>query len=308
MTRAKEHLFFTLAKTYGGAREKIPSGFIEEAGISVRDVYPDEAGQKQLGLFGLESGFRNPKLAKIEGFAPDFVSYSQLRAYKTCPLQYKYRYVLSIPTPPNHALSFGSTVHDTLRDFHTALMFGKVALNELFDMYEKNWQPAGYLDEKHRSLRFESGKKLLEDYWRVHKDVSVKPAALEKSFTVKIDGIKLYGKIDRIDPLSGGKVEIIDYKTGTPMDQEEVDKDDQVTYYAIGAKEGLGLDPGKLTYFFLEGGVRISTERTAKQVGEKKKEVVEIVGKIREGKFAATPGVHCGWCDFKNICPFAQKS
>jgi len=35
---------------------------------------------------------------------------------------------------------------------------------------------------------------------------------------------------------------------------------------------------------------------------------VEVVGKIKKGKFEASPGKHCEWCAYREICPFAFKS
>jgi CRISPR/Cas system-associated exonuclease Cas4 (RecB family) len=57
----------------------------------------------------------------------------------------------------------------------------------------------------------------------------------------------------------------------------------------------------------VESGEKISTTRTQKELNEKKEEVVEIVKKIKSGSFEATPGMHCNWCDYKDICPFAWK-
>ncbi len=218
---------------------------------------------------------------------------------------YKYRYVLNVPTPPSAALSFGSTIHDTLRDFHQQLMFKPVTLEDLYKIYEKNWQPLGYEDDDHRKIRFEEGKRILKEYFEKHSND--RPLELERSFNIKMDGIKFYGRIDRIDALKGGGVEIIDYKTGSTKEQKYVDKDDQVAFYAIAAKEALGLEPKKLTYYFVEGGKQVSTTRTAEQLKEKKAEIVETIGKIKKGEFEATPGMHCTWCDFKDICPFAYK-
>ncbi len=313
MTRAKNYLYMTLGKNYGGKRDKTPSGYIFETGLELVEL--DEASllnqqkRDQIGLFGLESGFRDPKIQSSTTFVPNFLSFSQIDTYKSCPLQYKYKYVLGIPVAPNHALSYGITIHDTLRDFHKALAFGeKVDLTKLLEMYNKNWQPTGYLDAEHRALRFEDGKRLLSEYFEKNKDYDAKHVALEKSFNIKIAGIKFYGKIDRIDRLPDGRVEIIDYKTGTTKDQKDVDKDSQVAYYALAAQEALGLNPDVLTYYFLESGDKISTTRTKKQLDEIKTETAEIIDQMKEGKFIATPGMHCSWCDYKDICPFAQKS
>ena len=308
MTRAKKYLCMVMAKNYGGVRERKPCGYVEETGLTLEEVQADEIASKKVGqkpLFGVESGFKDPVLAKLD-FTPRFLSYSQIDTYKICPLRYKYSYVLKVPASPSHNLSFGITIHDTLRDFHSRQIFDDVSLDDLLKMYENNWQPLGYMDEDHRNHRFEDGKKLLETYYNRHKDDKKKPLELEKSFNLKIGGIRFYGRIDRIDKLDGG-VEIIDYKTGNTKTQKDVDKDDQIAFYAIAAKEALGVEPKKLTYYFLESGERISTTRTDKQLENKKQEAGQIVEDIKKGEFTASPGMQCSWCDYKEICPFAYK-
>jgi DNA helicase-2/ATP-dependent DNA helicase PcrA len=308
MTRAQHYLYMSYAKNYGGKRESHPSGYLSETGLKIEEVAGESVGSEgQLGLFGLESGFRNPKAEKITDFKPRFLSYTQVNTYKTCPLKYKYSYVLNIPQAPNHALSFGSTIHDTLKDFHTALLFDEVSYKQLEDMYEKNWQPVGYLSKEHRQTQFEKGKELLKEYYKKVKEEKPKPIGIEKGFNVFIGGIKFFGRIDRIDKLPDGGVEIIDYKTGQPKDQKAVDKDDQVTFYAIGVKEALGYEPKMMSLYFVETGEKVSTTRTTAQLSKAKEEVAKIVGEIKSADFKATPGMHCSWCAYKNICPFAKN-
>lgn len=309
MTRAQKYLIITLGKDYGGKREKKPSGFLQETGIAITEISKNSADtNKQETLFGSTSGFRETLANKITDFTPDFLSYSQIESYMNCALQYKYKYILNIPTLPNHALSFGTTIHNTLNELHTRLVFDTpVTFEDLMAIYEKNWEPLGYLNEEHRQARFEKGKTLLKNYYELNVPGKVKPIALEKSFSLKIDGIKFLGRIDRIDPLDGGGVEILDYKTGSTKTQKEVDKDLQVALYAVGAKEALGLDPKQLSLYFVEEGVKVNTTRTEAQLMEAKQDVINIVGKIKKGEFEASPGMQCTWCEFKEICPFAYK-
>jgi DNA helicase II / ATP-dependent DNA helicase PcrA len=308
LTRACKYLYITLAKDYGGKREKRPSGFIGETGISVTEVEPDKTKTEQQTLFGPGTSFRDTYASKISNFVPEFLSYSQIDTYINCPLQYKYRYVLNIPTMPNNALSFGTTIHDTLREYHSRKLFeNNISLDDLLKMYEKNWQPLGYMNEEHRQSRFESGKKLLADYYEKNNNLISTPVALEKSFNIKIDGIRFYGRIDRIDKLPDGSIEIIDYKTGAVKPQKEVDKDMQVALYALAAKEALNLDPKTLSYYFVEDGQKLSTTRTPEQMEEMKEEVKRVISLIKKGSFEANPGMQCNWCDYKDICPYAFK-
>lgn len=311
MTRAMKHLILTYAKNYGGKRDKRLSGYVEETQITPiktdQKTQEEKEIQEQESLFGLNSGFRDPITTKTDSIKLKFLSYSQVNTYDTCPLMYKYRYIMNVPTGPNHALSFGNTIHATLNDYHKIKMHRPVDHEEILELYEKNWDPLGYIDAAHRELRFESGKTLIEDYWNKTKDEKIDHVGLEKSFNVYIAGTRFFGKIDRIDPLPNGGVEIIDYKTGSTKDQKFVDKDKQVTFYAIAAKEALGLDPKKLTYYYVESNEKLSTTRNEEDIQNLKAEVKEVVEDIKAQEFKAKPGMHCSWCDYKEICPFAYR-
>lgn len=311
MTRAKKYLYMTLAKNYGGKRDKVPSGFLNETGIEIKTVEKTATKTKesQETLFGMKSGFRDREVVEIKDLIPKRMSYTQIDTYNACPLKYKYSFILRIPTLPNHALSFGNTIHETLKEFHTRKKFGKeVSLEELISIYEKNWIPLGYQDEKHRNERFESGKKVLSDYYSRHNKDENKIEMLEKGFNLKIGGTDFFGRIDRIDRLDDGSVEIIDYKTGSEKSQRDVDRDAQVTIYAMAAKEALELKPGPLSLYFLEAGEKISTTRTEEDLENQKDKIIETVEKIKKGRFEANPSKQCDWCDYRDICPFAQKS
>lgn len=307
MTRAQKYLYLTYAKDYGGKRERKASGFLEETKLKSQKIKSEEIREKnQVNLFGIESGYKN-KIFNKDNFKPNYLSYSQIEAYKSCPLKYKFSYVLNIPTMPSHNLSFGDTIHETLRDYHQKDLFNAQSLEDLFKIYEHNWKPLGYIDEEHRNHRYADGKKLLERYYFKNREENKKPLSLEKSFNIKIDDIKFRGRIDRIDKYEDG-VEIMDYKTGNTKTQKEVDKDDQLTVYALAAKEALSLNPKKLTYYFLESGDKISTTKSEKQLNEIKEEIKNILKQITEGNFEAKSGKHCDWCDYNNICPFAYKN
>ncbi len=306
MTRAQKYLFLTYGKDYGGARETIHSGFLDETGVKITPVIPENSRKpSQESLFGIKSGYREAPLTKITGFLPKSLSFTQLSTYEECPLKYKYSYILNIPTAPSHNLTFGNTIHATLNEFHERLAMEQISLDTLFKIYEKHWNPLGYLDEEHRRKRFESGKDLLTRYYE-NLDPKLVVLKQEQGFNINIKGINFYGRIDRIDRIDGG-VEIIDYKTGEKKEQKYVDKDKQVSLYALGVKEALGLNPIKLTLYFVEDGEKISTTRTQADLEQIKEEVVETAQLIKQGKFEANAGYHCRWCDYKSICPFMMK-
>lgn len=308
MTRAKKHLFLTYAKNYGGKRDTVPSGFLGETGITTnkdQKLVKEDQGQS---MFGVESIYR--KTAPTgKTFTLDYVSYTQISAYQTCPLKYKYAYVLKIPSQPSYVLAFGTTIHNTLRDFHTENRFSKnVSFERLLKLYKNHWDDTGYLDARHRKKRYDSGIKILQSYYNKEKDLDKNILELEKTVNLKLAGVKFSGRVDRIDRLEGKKVEIIDYKTGKLKEQKEVDKDLQTSLYAWAVRENLGLEPEVMSLYFVEDLQKISSRKTLDQVKEQVAEAEEVVETMKSGKFPPTPGKHCEWCDYKDICPYAQKN
>jgi len=307
LTRAKEYLYVTLAKNYGGTRDKKPSGFLEETKLKVLEIQTPQREETQGNLFGMSSGYRDGKIENTEVDLGN-VSFSKISKYETCPLSYKYSYVLNIPTPPNGALNFGVAIHDTLYEYHLKKSFGKnLSWEELLEIYKGKWVPLGYMDKDHTNLRFESGEKLLRNYYEKHKDENIKHVGLEKWFNIKLGREKFIGKIDRIDKLPSGNVELIDYKTGSSKEQKEIDKDEQLAFYTIGAQEALGLKVEKLSYYYLEEGIKLSTIRTPDQLENTREKAIETVQEMKKGKFEPKAGMHCMWCDYKDICPSAYK-
>jgi RecB family exonuclease len=125
--------------------------------------------------------------------------------------------------------------------------------------------------------------------------------------------VLLYGIIDRIDRHPDGTIEITDYKTGRSKKQAEVDADDQLSAYALATALGAVKDPttgqplpaaSKLTLYFTESDLSLSTTRTPAQLEEFRESLIAKARRIRGGDFTATPDMwRCGRCDYRLICP-----
>lgn len=77
----------------------------------------------------------------------------------------------------------------------------------------------------------------------------------------------------------------------------------QLTLYQIAAQESLGITVSKLSLYFIDDTVKMSTSRNEKQMEKCREEVLELVEKMKAADFAPTPGFACKFCDFKLICP-----
>ncbi|HNX10684.1 MAG TPA: UvrD-helicase domain-containing protein [bacterium] len=325
VTRAKQELYLLAAKDYGGAREKKPSRFIAELGInpeiSSAQKIADELLTEMERLFAAPADERGGRYPLPERF-----SFSQLAAYDSCPLQYKFAFVLGIPAPQDKpSLIFGKVIHDVLKDFLAPLLpgqsqvvdlFGQVqaaadnlSREKLFSLYEKIWQPDGYSDQTEREKYNERGKKCL-DLFLKHLETNGYPHILfiEKDFNFKIGDESIKGKIDRVDEAADGSLEIVDYKTGNPKDKLEWKDKKQLILYQLFLEEALSRPVSRLSYYYLENGTQLSFVSKPAEKDKLRQEIMAEIQAIRSLDFTPSPEEHtCQFCDFNTICEFRKN-
>jgi len=338
MTRAKKGLYFTSADDYGGARKRKLSRFLMELGyVNIESRIMNIESGTQDSKFNIQDSavdvtLRHNDNARLQ--VPDKFSFTQLKAFETCPLQYKFAHVLRIPVMGRATFSFGKTIHGALQKFFalvserqgtaqgtlfppeadpatrgdtvkTDTPVGKlVTEDELMKLYDASWIDDWYDTPARKKQYRDNGKKLLAAYYAAVKDSRVNPAYLEKPFNLKIGDATLRGAIDRMDKLPDGSVRIIDYKTGAPKDEKHVDRE-QLLIYQLAAHEVLGEKPSLLTYYFLEDGSSVDFLGTDAELAELRASVGNTIAKIRASDFIATPNkITCDHCDFKDICEF----
>ena len=232
------------------------------------------------------------------------LSYSSISTYETCPAKYRFQYETRLPTSSSPALAFGESLHRTLYRFHDRPVPVAPSLPELQEMLEGEWVSDGYRDESEERLYREHARQVLAEYHRRNAESFRIPAALEFRFTVEVEGVQLSGMIDRMDRLPGGGYEIIDYKTNRRLPPKAtVDRDLQLSLYALAAKEVWGIEPERLTLYFLLPGERMSTTRTAADSSELRRRIGTVAERIAAGMFEPRQNPLCDWCDFQRVCP-----
>jgi len=110
-----------------------------------------------------------------------------------------------------------------------------------------------------------------------------------------------------MDRAPDGGVVITDYKTGRPQTQEDADESLQLSIYALAAREQWGYRVECLVLHNLEGNAQINTSRSDTELLEAQRKVETIAGRIASGEFAAKPGIHCGFCVYRVLCPRTEK-
>lgn len=329
MTRAKEGLFFTSAEDYGGARSRKLSRFLEEVGQVAHGLSRGGKEEKIIELFDDEKTVVELEEQKsLRSYTPKRFSFTQLAAFQTCPLQYKFAHILRVPVLGKWTFSFGKTMHNTLHRYFLAWMerngqrqtslFEKekktapkdgllVGIDELIEFYNTCWQDDWYPDDKVREQYRKKGREQLVSYISSLKEKQPEPIALEQGYTYKIGDIILKGRMDRIDRFEDG-IEIIDYKTGNPKTEKQLERFDkeQLWLYQLAARDVLGMNVKKLSFVYLENNSTVSFLGSDDDLLRLQEDIVDRVARIRESNFPPTPGFQCKHCDFADICEFRQ--
>jgi len=291
MTRAKQGLYLTSAEDYGGARKKKLSQFLVELGFGketkpstsasppLRPLGPSRTGLGQYSLSDPANGGGVEGSGKKIIYVPEKFSYTQYIAYKTCPLQYKFRHIIRIPTFGNHTRSFGVTIHSTLRDFvcefnqrknkfqknlfdphpnpppllrPRRIRLGRrrggkegeeiLGFDELIKIYQKNWLDEWYPDKKIKEEYNVKGRELLKLFYDDFIKTKPQIKFLEQPFALKIAGVTLKGNIDRIDEAEGSS------SAEAPADAKALaGKSEDKGVVIIDYKTGKGKEASELT-------------------------------------------------------------
>ena len=332
-TRAKDYLYLTTSQYYGeGRRERKISPFVyetlgEEAvnkiikkekatqmvqQLSLLDLANDQAqksASEDLPVNQLTSSPANTPLAI------NYISYSQMQCFDICPLHYKLKNILKIPSVPSAAQSFGITIHSVLREYFAKKMRGedtdRISIEELL---KNNWVNAGYDSKEHMNEAFSHAKESLIAFVNAHGETKTTHLGLEIPFGFFIPNknggaLKVGGRIDRIDSLDENNIEIIDYKTGYQIpDEKKLESDFQLSVYALAAAEVhdriFNRKPENVTLslWYIEQDVKVSTTRTGEQLGIIKQQILDKVELISTSDFRCNGSMICKNCEYKILC------
>ncbi len=246
-------------------------------------------------------------------------SYSSLSVYDTCSLQYAFKYVYRMPPrdEPVAAFAFGTTAHEAFEAFtkdrreRTARGEPPPTREDLERAFRARWTPADFGDKTTEEGYQRRVATLLDNFWTG--EVSSLSEALHEELDFELtlepaDGsapVVITGQIDRIDRLPSGGIEVIDYKTGRVSSQKGVDESLQLSIYALACRDALGLGtPERVTLYFTESALRLSTTRTDEQLDTARADVLARVSRMRAADFGATPSAEvCRYCDYRAMCP-----
>jgi len=247
------------------------------------------------------------------------LSPSKINIYLNCPKQYYFEYLDPEIAPIKKQLKkkraemeMGSFIHNSLT------LFFKNPIEqrnwpEMAEILKQVWQGPrgesfGFKSLEQERDFYTQALKMLQ--WFV-KNENLKPdifslpvAPPGKSFDDYItipftENLDLGGKIDRIDKMANGNLEIIDYKTG-----KEKDDNLQLLIYVFLAEKIFEKRVEKAKYIYLksENSLSIAPEATDKENAKEK--ILDIANQIQtEKEWKPNVSKLCDYCDYIAFCP-----
>jgi DNA helicase-2/ATP-dependent DNA helicase PcrA len=314
MTRARDELILTHACHGTGGRARRPSPFLAEAldrPAATARVAVVGAGLARAGALDtfapMETSLEPAPWQAPNG--PLELSFSQLDDYLTCPRRYKLRHVLRVPTPPHHAMAYGTALHQAVAAYHGLEMRGEqMSEAGLLEVFALHWTGEGFLSRDHEEARYAAGQDALRRFRVSRMELAERPAAVERPFSFRFGVDRIRGRYDRVDDRTDGTTVITDYKSSDVRDQARADQRAreslQLAIYALAHEAEAGTLPATVQLHFLDSGVVGTASLDAKRLERTRRKVAVAAAGIRAGRFEPTPdAIGCGYCPFRDICP-----
>jgi len=244
-------------------------------------------------------------------------SYSKLNTYRTCPLQYRFRYIdkIRIEVAPGVEAFMGSRAHDALEWLYKQVGHGRVPTqDDVVAVYNERWdaERPGDLrivnEDLDEAAYRDAGRRCLELYYRRHTpfDEGI-VLGLEEGFQIPLEnGIVLNGFIDRLMKTEDGVYEVHDYKTSQRLPTPaKARADEQGGWYALAVRKRFPhAREVRLVWHYLRHDEEIESERTPEEAEALEQDIVCRVRTIEAAaEFPAHESALCDWCDYFGICP-----
>ncbi|HEV7147540.1 MAG TPA: PD-(D/E)XK nuclease family protein [Pedococcus sp.] len=244
---------------------------------------------------------------------------SRLLAWVDCPRRYRLQYLdrpSPTPRPQRAHTSVGNAVHNALRDWWD-LPAQRRTPEAGAELVRSSWIDAGFRDAD-QSLEWRGRAQQQVKAYLGDVDPAQQPLGIERTVSLKTEALALQGRVDRLDDRAEG-LTVVDYKTGrvTPTD-DEARTSLPLALYAAAAWKMFRRRCVQVELHHVPTGTVAVHEHTPESLQRKIAEAESIARDARRaeedyaehgvdsGRFPATVGPLCQWCDFRAHCPAGQ--
>ena len=298
MTRSQKFLFFTYAPVSGNRLYKRKSDFWDEVLVSkyVKRKNPDYSSRNRM----------EPQ--QRGGISNVVFSFSDLRYFFECPYQFKLRILYGFNTPIEPAMGYGKSIHDALAEVNDRAIKGDyVEIEEVPDLIETHFNAPFASRAISQSLK-SAINKILQNYIIDNRDSFNQIEFSEQRVEINLEnGVVVNGRIDLVRRLDTNEVTIVDLKSNSRAQAEEV-TEAQLHTYALGYQELTGQQADYVEIYELEERKKKPRAVDVDFIKSVKEKTQEAAKALREVNFVPNPREDkCPQCDYLTICKVGKS-
>jgi len=249
--------------------------------------------------------------------APSYFSPSSLSTWEQCPKRFYYEKIEGRRSASTEPQMRGNFVHEVLEELLTlepgyrTLDNAKALTRGLWDSTWSEKVSILHMSDKDlHAFRWTSWW-CVENYFKIEDPREIEPLGLEVKVEGRIDGVPIFGIVDRWTATPSGKIVISDYKTGkVPKSQYSAEKKLQIMIYADLIEQQTGREASKMELLYVKDGKKV-TYKPTKELRQRTSDTLvtawDAMSVACETEvFPTQTGPLCNWCDFKPECPAFQ--
>lgn len=234
------------------------------------------------------------------------LSYSTLAYYLFCPLRYKLMVEYEFKVPQLTKAFYGASVHQALAELHENMREGsEIDPRKLEAIYERNWIPLGNRARNYEDELKAKGLKVFKNYYEEYSGQLNNVFEVEQRFAIPHEKALVVGRIDLLKQKEAG-LEIVDFKTSKQPHDQIVSPELQLNIYALYIHQQVDQPVETLTLHYLDDNRQVHCRWDENVKQETKESIEKVIDGITEENFEPKAGGHCQYCEFKNVCVYAE--
>jgi len=232
------------------------------------------------------------------------LSPAAINRYRTCPrsflltdIQRRTRTEASSPI-----LAQGNAIHHALERFfglpveHRNAETIELALRSVWPEHRRR---AGFVSPSEEAAHGLAAIAMLRSFTESF-DISCVPVAREQWVQARLPtGVEIFGKVDRIDRLPSGRLDVIDYKTGRhQLDADDLRQEPAVHVYVVATEATYSLEVERVRFVYLASATEVSWSPEREDIQAIKRRLLQLTENLAaESKWEARPAPHlCRTC------------
>jgi DNA helicase II / ATP-dependent DNA helicase PcrA len=266
--------------------------------------------------------FDRPPVAPTAPAVPAAVSVTGLVSYSRCPRQFYWLAVRPLPRRASAAARLGTEIHRWIK-LRGGPQLGLLELEPVPDAVAEPPDP-GALGDPLAGAGAGAGvgvgasagvgggggavdpREGLRAAFLTSPYATLVPVRVEAAFALAVAGRLVRGRIDAVYRRDG-RLELVDFKTGSPAADGDRGGHVQLDLYALAAVDVWREDPAGLrtTYCYLhnDGSHRlVSSDWDAERLATVRAGLAATLGGLAAGDYRATPGAWCSRCEWQETC------